>query len=378
MADQSREITAVPVTDRHTVRAWVRLPRTNYRADPAWVPPLWLAEPAEARASRGGARVVRFVAFDGARPVGRIACSLYPGFDVLHLGGYEAVDDDRVPSALFAAAAHHARAHGRTTLVGPEGHPLFDTAGIQVSGFENVLPAGTPHHRPYYRRQWEEVGGFEPSGTVFTFVAERADQQIPDWLRQVAQRAEAEGYRSPDFHRFRELALHTDALARLANVVVAETTGFSALHPRDVKAMRRRLRFLLGADLTRLVFHGDTLVGALAGMPELGRGLQRAHGRLLPLGWWWLLQARRRGDTVTINGAFVHPDHQDRGAIAVAALPLISGVLADHRWQRIYAAMVEADNVRSRMLAEDALGAVPAAEYRVYRRAVDVDDTAGR
>ena len=103
-------------------------------------------------------------------------------------------------------------------------------------------------------------------------------------------------------------------------------------------------------------------MGALAGMPELGRGLQRAHGRLLPLGWWWLLQARRRGDTVTINGAFVHPDHQDRGAIAVAALPLISGVLADHRWQRIYAAMVEADNVRSRMLAEDALGAVPLSE----------------
>ena len=64
------------------------------------------------------------------------------------------------------------------------------------------------------------------------------------------------------------------------------------------------------------------------------------------------------------------------GALAVAALPLISGVLADHRWQRIYAAMVEADNVRSRMLAEDALGAVPAAEYRVYRRAVEV--TAGR
>ena len=62
----------------------------------------------------------------------------------------------------------------------------------------------------------------------------------------------------------------------------------------------------------------------------------------------------------------------------MAALPLISGVLADHRWQRIYAAMVEADNVRSRMLAEDALGAVPAAEYRVYRRPVDVDGTAGR
>lgn len=316
--------------------------------------------------------VVRFLATSGGEVVGRVACSVDEGLAPLHLFAYEAVDDDGVAAALFAAAERQALALGRTSLVGPRGRTAWGSpSGLQVSGHDRPVPALGAHHPPHYRRQWEEVGGFRRTGTILSFAIDRTEVVRPPWLDLAVSRAVAAGYRVPVLREFDELAVHADAVRRLLNLALAELPNSIGTAADDVDALVARLRPVVQPDLVQLVLRGDDVIGLLAGVPELAPALRRTRGRLLPLGWWHLRHELRHGRVLTLQVGAVLPEHQAHGAIAPAIAALLDRVMADDRFQTFELPLVDAANVRSRHFVEGVLGARPVAEYAVYQRDLD-------
>ena len=67
------------------------------------------------------------------------------------------------------------------------------------------------------------------------------------------------------------------------------------------------------------------LVAVGISMPSLSRALQRARGRLLPLGWFHLLRALRwrRPEALDLLLVAVRPDYQNKGVNALLFTDLI-------------------------------------------------------
>jgi hypothetical protein len=62
---------------------------------------------------------------------------------------------------------------------------------------------------------------------------------------------------------------------------------------------------------------GEAIAGFLLGFPDISAGIQRAEGRLWPLGWFWLLREFRRTRWINLNGAGILPPYRGLGVNAI-------------------------------------------------------------
>lgn len=80
-------------------------------------------------------------------------------------------------------------------------------------------------------------------------------------------------------------------------------------------------------NMVCIIQEADTgeLVATAISMPSMTRALQRAHGRLFPLGWIHMLDALHwhRPEIVDLMLIAVRPDHQNRGLNALLFSHLI-------------------------------------------------------
>lgn len=52
-------------------------------------------------------------------------------------------------------------------------------------------------------------------------------------------------------------------------------------------------------------------------MPSYSKALQKANGKLLPFGWWHLLQAGKKNDRANFYLIGIHPEYQKRGVTSI-------------------------------------------------------------
>jgi len=357
--------------DRREVRRWVALPHRIYAGDPCWTPPL---RRDEARAAGGlgptGVETARLLAYRGRRPVARLAVSADPDEPSAGLlSGFESEDDLEAPGALLDAAGRWAAARGRSTLVGPRGRLLFGMAtGLQVEGFGVPAPAGTPHHRPYYRHLWEEAG-METAGDLVSLSTTREAFRMPEGTDRWEQAAAAAGYTVPAPGGIADLESRAEEIVRLTNAAMAGLPNWLPLAEADTGTLVERMRPLVTRpDLFRLLLHEGRLVGYAAAWPEIGAALRRSGGRLAPLGWWWLLRERRRTDAVTFLVICIEPSHQGAGAGLTLGMALARALVDDPRIERVTFPLGDVDNDRSLNLVAGISGARVDARFRVYRR----------
>jgi hypothetical protein len=103
-----------------------------------------------------------FVCVEGDQTLGRIVASLderrADEMGVGHFGYFEAVENDRVVSALLQSAERWLRSRGRQVVEGPVDLNIWTRYRVQVSGFDSKPYIGEPRSPPYYARLLEANG----------------------------------------------------------------------------------------------------------------------------------------------------------------------------------------------------------------------------
>src|SRR5262245_2368446 len=136
-----------PVASRSERRAFLKLPWDLYRSDPNWVPPLRMSQ----KELVGYAphpfyeknEVQTFLAWQGNRPVGRIAAILNRGHNERYhenrgfWGFFESVDDLAVSSGLFAAVRDWFAQRDIHLLRGPLNPSLNYEGALLIDGFDS-------------------------------------------------------------------------------------------------------------------------------------------------------------------------------------------------------------------------------------------------
>jgi GNAT superfamily N-acetyltransferase len=368
-----------PVRGAREWRVFRGLPETLYRADPAYVVPLR----AERRLQLGPhnpyfrhARWQPFIAWEGARPVGRVSAqvdALYEdvhGVREGHFGLLDTVDDARAVAALLDAAAAWLHAAGCTRVRGPFNLSINEECGLLVHGFGHP-PVIMMGHAPPYLGSHVEAAGFTRAKDLIAYRVDLGYTE-PAASRRLLESVGAHIADRP-FERRRwraELAL----LRGIFNAAWTGNWGFVPFTPEEFDALGPLVRFVVPPEQVRIAELDGAPVGMIAVLPNLNELIADLDGRLLPTGLvrlaWRLWRRTPAGVRVALMGVAPHLQKSPLGA-AVAFLLIrnarTAAVRHGHRWAEM--SWILEDNTGMRRIIE-ALGSEPYKRYRLYERAL--------
>ena len=328
MSDE--KISVVPVVTRSQLRRFARFNVQLYRNHPYAVPDLIADTKNSFKPSRNAAlefcQAQPFIALKGGKVVGRVAAIINGKANeawkvkTVRFGWIDFIDDIRVSQALLDAVSEWGKERGMNRLEGPFGFTDFDPEGMLTEGFDLMGTMATIYNYPYYPQHMEKLG-LKPS-------AEWVERQIP--YNTLPEKMERIGRIVLDRYHLHiaklehskstEAKIYAHKLFHLVNEAFAPLYGYSAFSDKQIDDFARKFVPLLDKRLAVFVLdENDELVAGALTMTSIARALQKAKGRLFPLGWWHIIKAIKikRPPLVEFLFIAVKPEYQNKGINAV-------------------------------------------------------------
>jgi len=357
------------------VRRFVRLPFDLYRGCAQWVPPLI-----------AGAKVMLdrhkhpfyaqseadfFVVEQGGRTLGRIAAMHNPHYNQFNgsseafFGFFDAVDDTDVSRTLFDAALSWARERKLTTIKGPRAMIGADASGVLVEGFQHRPALNVPYNHPYYDRLVVDSGLVKDTDHLSGYFS--GDHEVPDRFFRIADQVRTRrGYWIKDFEDKNEMRAWVPRVREIYRRAFEGNHGFYPPTEAEMETLADTIIGVTRPGMIKLVMKGETPIGFAFTYPDISAGLQRAKGRLWPLGWLHLLRDSRRTQWVNCNGIGVLPEHQGLGPSIVLYAEIVKTLKA-MGYKHADVVMVDERNYNS-FSALEALGVTWYKRHRSYWR----------
>lgn len=368
------EIRKLDTENRWEVDRFVEFPFKLYRFCAQWVPPL--VSGLRAGLDRRRHPFYRhspadfFLAESEGQTLGRIAVmynrnfNAYQDSNIAFFGFFEAVQDAQVARALFDAASSWARAQGATRMVGPKGLIGSDGGGVLVEGMEHRPVAGSSYNFPYYDALIREAG-FEKDRDFYSACLDH--QALPDRFFRAAERIrKRRGLRIVGFRSLRELRPWVPRAVEAHGRAFSRNYTYYPPTPGELALIVNTLLRIADPRLIKLVLKEDEIVGVVLGLPDVAPGLQRAKGRLWPLGWFHILREQRRARRALLPALGLLPAYQGLGGNVLLYVELARTLAASH-YRSVEFVQVDEANYRS-LREIDGLDPHWYKTHRLYRR----------
>jgi len=285
-------------------RAFLDLPRRIYADDPHWIEPLRKEEAMRIDPRRHAfyehGEGAFWLARRGAEVVGRIAALVnrlhLEKYDDAtgHFGLLEAVDDQAVFDALFAAAGAWLRERGLTRVLGPCNLSINEELGLLVDGFERPPMILMGHARAYYAPRIE-AAGFTKAKDLYAFLQD-IDKPMPEsWrtrLDEITRRNETEIYSATRKSLFNDLKQAID----IYNDGWSENWGSVPITESETIEFYKAVKPVLIPEAVVFAADKGEPFAIMAAIPNINEAIHDLGGRLLPFGWiklLWRFRTRR-------------------------------------------------------------------------------------
>lgn len=306
-----------------------------YKDNPCYVPPLVSDEVETLMPDKNPAfdycRAQAFMAWRDNRPVGRIVAIVNDlvnsrsGRKEARFGFVDFIDDPEVVDALFKAAEDWARDQGMTEMVGPMGFTDMDHEGMLVEGFDEMGTMATIYNYAYYPEHLQRMGYVKDADWVEYRVT--VPEQVPEKFLRIAEIVKKKyNLRSVKFTSRRKIKQqYGQALFDLINEAYDSLYGYSPLNQRQIEYYIDKYLGIVRLDcLSVIVDADDRLVALGLSMPSLSEGLRKSRGRMLPFGWYHLLNGiYGRNDVVDLLLIAVRKEYLSKGVNALIFADLI-------------------------------------------------------
>ena len=267
-----------------------------------------------------------FLAMRDGKIVGRIAAIINHranerwGTKAARFGWIDYIDDTEVSAALVGAAEEWARERGMTEMQGPLGFTDLDREGMLIEGYDRLGTMATIYNYPYYPAHLERLGYRKDVDWVEFLI------KVPEKNWDKAERLSAIVQKKYQLHVVKcksrsELAKrYGKALFNLVNECYAPLYGYSPLSERQIKQLIKQYLPVIDLRLISLVTDKDDNMVALGiTLASLSKALQKAKGKLFPLGWYHLAKALffERPERLDFLLVAVKPEYQSKGVMAL-------------------------------------------------------------
>ncbi|MBN1259649.1 MAG: hypothetical protein JXB35_03125 [Anaerolineae bacterium] len=371
-------IRKIDTTDRGDARRFVDFPFELYRDHACWVPPLVSGVQTALDRSQHPfyhhSAADFFLAEEGDRTLGRIAALVNRRYNDFHDARtaffyyFDTVDDESVAHSLLDAACQWARDAGMDKILGPKGFLRADGIGLLVEGFEHRAAPGMPYNYAYYG-PYVASAGFEKE-IDYDSAYLSGDYQLPERFDRVADRVRQRGkFWIKSFKSKRELRAWIPKIQRVNNEAFTQVWGYYPIDDAETAMIGKQLLAISIPRLLKLVMYEDEVAGFVFMFPDVAEGLQKARGRLWPVGWVHLLRAFQTTRRLSGNGVGLLPEYQGLGANALLYTELYRTV---REWRDVeFCDLAQVAETNAKSLGEMAAAGVHwYKKHRVYRTAL--------
>ena len=272
---------------------------------------------------------------ESGQVAGRCCAIINPRYNELYgtrrmrFGWTDFIEDFDAARALLETAESWGRSQGMTEIHGPLGYNTMYKQGLVVEGFDSVPQSNNLYNYPYYKDFLERIGfRKEADWLQYRF---SAAQELPEKLHRLSEvLMQRHRLRIADIEQLKKQKGLIDKFFKEYNEAFRTVRNFVPFTEKEIAEEGANYVNRLDNDLSCILLDSDDDIAAFGiCIPSLSEALQKAGGRLFPLGWWHLLRAQRRHDTVDMMMVGVSPKWNDKG---------LSAILHDHlgrRWQAL-------------------------------------------
>ncbi|MDO5608392.1 MAG: GTP cyclohydrolase [Capnocytophaga sp.] len=320
-------ITIKEMHSKKEIRDFVKFPFSLYKNHPYWVPPIIDEEAASFDKTKNpvfdNADAFLYMAFNGNKPVGRIAAIINkhdlndPKTRKIRFGWLDMVDDIEVTKALLAKVAEIGREHGLDYMEGPIGFSNMDKVGVLTDGYDHIGNMMTWYSHPYYNKHLKKLGMSKEKGYVETyFLVENVNYEV--FHRTAEAVRKRYGVKMLDTKTTKDILPHVDEMFALFNKSYASLASFVPITKRQIDFFKKKYIPFVNPEYVRFIADAEGKIVCFAiVLPSFSKALQKANGKLFPFGFWHLLNARKKNDTVEFYLIGVSPEYQSKGVPAL-------------------------------------------------------------
>jgi ribosomal protein S18 acetylase RimI-like enzyme len=314
------------VVSKNDLKRFVLLPFSLYKGSPYWVPPIVIDELRTLRRDKNPAydfcEAKFWLAVKNGTVVGRIAGIINKKYNekwqkrYARFGWIDFIDDEEVSGSLFDTAEKWAKSRGLDAIHGPLGFCDMDHEGMLVEGFTELGTVATIYNYEYYPRHVEKFGYRKDVDWVEYEV--KAPSTIPEKAFKVAQLlAERKRIRVLEAKRARDILPYATRIFQLINTTYDGFYGFVPLTEKQIQFYVKQYFPFIDPEYVKLLLDDrNEVAGFVIGMPSLSRALQKARGRLLPFGVFYIWKGLKYPKYIDLYLGAIRPDLQGKGADA--------------------------------------------------------------
>jgi len=265
-----------------------------------------------------------FLAYKNDKLVGRIAAIINPVANQTwdqkraRFGWVDFIDDEEVSKALFDKAIAWAKSKGMNAIHGPLGFTDFDHEGTLIKGHDKRGTLAGIYNYPYYQDHIEKYGFIKDIDWQEYLIT--IPEEFPEKYFRIADIVRSKFNLTAKHFTSRKqiVANYAEKIFDLLNLSYQDLYGFSKLNEKQKHFyIGLYFSFFRLDTVSIIVDEKDDVIALGIAMPSFTNALQKAKGRLFPFGWYYMVRALKKNDTVDLYLMAVHPDYQNKGVNSI-------------------------------------------------------------
>jgi len=313
-------------------KVFILLPEKIHRHHAQWIHPLYIDEyeffdPSRNPAFRNCDTIMLLSRKDGCVN-GRIMGIINHAYNALHgednarFCFLDTENDPQTVHTLLQAVEEWARKKGQKKIVGPLAFSEKEPQGLMIEGFDEKIVLAT-HCNFEWLPQFVSNSGYGKEKDLVSYLFP-VPASNPRFIQVINQRLENNSHwKVSHFTNRKQLKPWVVPVFRLINEAYKHIYGFQPLTEEEMHQYAKRYIPLLNPHFVKIIGDQDKRVyGFVISLPELSDGIRKAKGRLLPLGWWYILRASARSKMLTLLLGAVDEQYRNKGldALLTAAI----------------------------------------------------------
>ena len=306
---------------------FIKFPMDLYKGNPNYVPSLINEEKNIWNANENPALkysvAKQFLAYKNDKIVGRIAVMINNkeaqelGIKKVRFGWLDFIDDAEVSKTLIDTAINFAKENNIEKIEGPMGFTNLDKAGMLTFGFDKLATMIGLYNNDYYPKHLENLGLIKEKEWV------EFELQFPEILPEKVEKfssliAQKYKLRTLKFKKKKEILPYVEPMFKLLDETYKSLSTYTPISDEQIKTYKEKYFSFIDKDyITCVADENDHLVAFAITMPSYSKALQKANGKLFPIGWWHFLQAGKKNDRANFYLIGIHPEYQRRGVTSI-------------------------------------------------------------
>lgn len=294
------------VSTKEQLKEFVRFPDRLYRECHQYVPALHSDQVSALTKSPSleyCTRKMWLASNTEGKTTGRICAVINPRYNERYdkkccrFGWFDCVDDYEVARELTDTAIKWAKSQGMNQIHGPLYYNTLGKQGMLVEGFQNIPQFNTLYNFPYYPEYMQRLG-FEKECDWIQYKVH--GYQLPERIDKLA-RVLMERYQLhfADIETIKkDKNLGRQFLRDYSDIFSRSVYNFIPFTDAEIEEELKLSVPMLKNECCAIIMDKDEHIAAFGiCFPSISKALQKAHGRLFPCGWAYLLKAMNCHET---------------------------------------------------------------------------------